>query len=360
MKILYYNKNLLFNNISLLRELNIIKKDVTDEYINLFKEANINHNKITTIIDRTGANPFFIPCSTFEIPKKNDIDKTFKQICKERSTELLKLGKRINIFWSGGLDSTVVLFSLMNEANDLSQLRVVLSPDSIIESGNMFDKLIKNKLNYSLRIPKPKKENFFHSIPEKNEIYVAGTAGDEIYTIMRVGNCLGKTAKDKTFLIKNYEDVLEPVLNKNVIDFYKRSIKLFPKKIKSYGDFLRFYFFNYTWNAGLYNWETELDSNYSINIYSFYNTQDFQRWGLWNKEAETYLTDKPKLPMNNFIYELTGDKFYCNNKFKGISSPLNTLTNTWMFLLENKKTITYKQLIDKKYKIGDNNEDIIL
>jgi hypothetical protein len=51
MNILYYNRQLIFypEKIKLLRDLNIIKEDTTDEYIKLFEEANLNIKKITTI-----------------------------------------------------------------------------------------------------------------------------------------------------------------------------------------------------------------------------------------------------------------------------------------------------------------------
>jgi hypothetical protein len=97
---------------------------------------------------------------------------------------------------------------------------------------------------------------------------------------------------------------------------------------------------------------------YSRNIRAFYNTDNFQKWALWNKEAD--ITDIVKLPQRKLIQELTGDKSYSYGKNKGISNPANIINNAWMFVLENKETITYTQLVNKKYGIKNENEYTIL
>ena len=67
-----------------------------------------------------------------------------------RCIELLSTGKQINVAWSGGIDSTFVLFSLYNYANDKSQISVYGTYNSIIESGDLFDRFIKNRINIFL------------------------------------------------------------------------------------------------------------------------------------------------------------------------------------------------------------------
>jgi hypothetical protein len=341
MRIKYYNRNLLFSNQKLLRELNIIKDDVTGEYINLYKDVNFYASILGSVFDRTDANEFFIPHVKHELPKNNN-NKSFKKICEERSLELLNTGKRINILWSGGIDSTIVLWSLMNKANDLSQLRVIGTPDSIVESGNMFDVHIKNKIDYIIKPSKPSKRNFFDNKHDINkELFITGCFCDELNTTLRL-----TIPTDVKFHHLNYEDVLSPIINKELMDFLNKSIKVFPKEIKSYGDFLKFYHINYGIYKGLYCWLPELDSKYISLMSSFYETLEFQKWALWNKESD--YTTIIKIPQRNYIYELTGDRLYSFEKGKSIGDPTIKKDNNWFFLLEENKTLTYNDLLNRK------------
>jgi hypothetical protein len=349
MKIKYYNSNILFSNIKLLRDLNIIKENISDDYIKLYKECNLAINKVVSIVDRTEANKFFIPCIEHRIPKdNNNFNKTFKQICEERSIELLNTGKRLNVFWSGGLDSTTVLFSLLNKANDLSQIRVILTPASILESGNMFDKFIKNKISYILNIENIR-ENFFkqkefEDFNFNKELFLTGTQLDSLYTILRL-----KIPTDMEYHHLQYQEKLSQHLNKNIVDFFIKSVKAFPKEIKTYGDFLKFYCFTFHWHKDHYALKINLDSKYSNLIYSFFDTDDFQKWSLWSKESTiTEIKDflKIKIPQRNLLYELTGDKIYSFKKGKGISSPYISPENNWFFLMENNSTLTHYNLMN--------------
>jgi hypothetical protein len=358
MKITYYNSNILFSNIKLLRDLNIIKEDITDDYIKLFKECNLSVNQTVSIIDRTEANKFFIPCIEHTIPEyENTFNKSFKQLCEERAIQLLKTGKRLNVFWSGGIDSTTVLFSLLNKTNDLSQIRVILTSDSIMESGNMFDKLIKNKVKYILNARNTRQQFFkqkeFEDFDFDKELLITGTQLDNLYTILRL-----KVPTDMKYHHLPYEETLFKYANKKIVDFYNKSVKSFPKKIKSYGDFLKFYCFSFHWHDAKYTMNIGLDPKYSSLINSFYDTpnKDFEKWSICSEEAiitETKDFLKTKIPQRNLVYELTGDKMYSFGKGKGMSAPHVQEKNNWFFLLENHKTLTHSDLMN-------NYENIIL
>ena len=356
MKIKYYNSNILFSNIKLLRDLKIIEENITDDYIKLFKECNLSVNQTVSIIDRTEANKFFIPCIEHRIPKdNNNFNKSFKQICEERSIQLLNTGKRLNVFWSGGLDSTTVLFSLLTKANDLSQIRVILTPASILESGNMFDKFIKNKISYILNVGNIREQFFkqkeFKDFDFNKELLLTGTQLDSLYTILRL-----KIPTDMEYHHLQYEEKLSQHLNKNVVDFFIKSTKKFPKKIKTYGDFLKFYCFNFHWHKDKYTLKINLDPRYSNLINSFFDIEDFERWSLWSKESiitETKDFLKIKIPQRNLLYELTGDKVYSFEKGKGISAPYISPENNWFFLMEDDTTLTHSDLMN-------NYENIIL
>jgi hypothetical protein len=353
MIIKYYNRTAIFNCLPLLRESGFIKEQFTDDYIKLFEKANFHLMRNRSIADRTGANEFFIPFTKERpIPKsKGDFNKSFKQICEERSIQLLNTGKRLNVFWSGGIDSTVVLFSLMNKTNDLSQIRVILTTDSILESGSMFDLLIKNKIEYILHKNKITRQRLFdeNKIDLTKELIITGCAADELNTTKRLHTI---PAVDRKYDDMNYEDILSPLIDKNVMDFFNKSIKSYPKKIKYYKDFLKFYHMAYSTSCGLYSWYPYVDPKFLNIMDSFYAIEDFEKWCIWSDESN--YTEKIKIPQKNLIYELSGDKLYCEKKGKGIGNPTKISDNNWFFLTEDNVTITYNDLLEKIKKNEQN------
>lgn len=123
-------------------------KNIKYEYAgNLFKvDGFTNHNKLTDInsifssfpfgeiVDRTNSitAPFKykvlrdwtipVSCMSFE-------DLMYNQVMRHVCTN-----KKINLCWSGGIDSTAMLVGFLKHAPDLSQLRVIYSPFSEYEN----------------------------------------------------------------------------------------------------------------------------------------------------------------------------------------------------------------------------------
>jgi hypothetical protein len=347
MNILYYNRQLISypEKIKLLRKFNIIKEDTTDEYIKLFEQANFCANPSAPLIDRTGGFDFYIPVKVSKMPQEKD-NKSFKQICEQRATELLSRGKRINIQWSGGIDSTTVLWSLINKANDISQLRVICTPDSIAESGNMFDLHIKDKIPFIMETKVGKKCYFypdvFDTFETDREIITNGCLSDDLNSIIRLNLPL-----DNKYYDLQYEEVLSQTTNQKVIDFLNKSVKKFPKEIKWYGDFLKYYGFNFHWHKEKYHNLVGLDPKYFSCFESFFDTDDFQKWAIWSDEADIR-GDIKKKPQRDIVYELSGDKLYSYNKIKGMNGPGIHYNNDWYFLMENGHTFSEHQLYNKK------------
>jgi hypothetical protein len=234
--------------------------------------------------------------------------------------------------WSGGIDSTVPLFSLIKNSPDLSQLRIILTPDSIAESGNIFDKHIKDKIDFILA-PKCSKNQFYNRPEFKNfilgkEIVTSGCNGDNINSIQRIT----LPYEEKLWNLQ-YEEALSQFTSQKVIDFLNKWVKFFPKKIKIYKDFLKFYGFNFHWHKAKYRDLCDFDQKYFNSFDDYFCTKDFQRWSIWNKESNI-IPNVLKLPQRNLIYELTDDKQYSYKKQKTMSGPAFFTNNDWLFLTE--------------------------
>ena len=104
-------------------------------------------------IDRTGTikTPVRVH-SLFPMPKLRPIRASYEDICNERASEILarsdEANARMYTLWSGGIDSTLALTSLLKASSreQRSRITVLLSEDSIMENPNFFRDHISNKL----------------------------------------------------------------------------------------------------------------------------------------------------------------------------------------------------------------------
>ena len=98
-------------------------------------------SKNISAIDRTGS--VSIPLKTevldfLKLPEFRKYDKSFDEICDDKARELLnRMGnKKLAVMYSGGVDSTLILCSLLKMATkqELKRVVVLLSNESIGES----------------------------------------------------------------------------------------------------------------------------------------------------------------------------------------------------------------------------------
>lgn len=58
---------------------------------------------------------------------------TLTDALSKRASDLLATGEKINLLWSGGIDSTTMVNAFLSNTNDQTQLRVLYSPFSVYE-----------------------------------------------------------------------------------------------------------------------------------------------------------------------------------------------------------------------------------
>jgi hypothetical protein len=111
----------------------------------------------TCVIDRTSNNalntPFKIK-SLSALPNRGDFaDVAFGELCVHRARNIADEGMPIKIFYSGGLDSTVVVLSFLrmieSSVIDESQLEIFTSPYAIAENPKMWELILKSRIKLS-------------------------------------------------------------------------------------------------------------------------------------------------------------------------------------------------------------------
>jgi hypothetical protein len=92
-----------------------------------------------------------------------------------RVNELLSSGQKINLFWSGGIDSTAMLVAFLKHTSNLGQLRIIYSPFSTYEHPGYLDFLKK----FNLELLDISGDTLYDTTIDG--IMVTGDGGDEMH-----------------------------------------------------------------------------------------------------------------------------------------------------------------------------------
>ena len=272
-------------------------------------------------VDRTGI--FNVVDTLYsEIPKVKKWNKTFERCCMDRATQLWSLGKPITLFWSGGIDSSAVLISLIETKNNDDVLNIRYTQNSISEFPVMWEKLVKN-----IDDPIHDKNVLDKKIFKNHDIIkVTGECGDQ---------CFGSDALHGK--LENIDDDWETIFNwdKNKIfgdvdTVYERCEKfclsevLFSSVEQAPFD-INTVFDLYWWLNFCFKWH-DVDTRMIFTFtpspdwqstFSFFNNDDFQKWSIVNHDIKHQGSWKTyKQPAKDFINKYVYDENYRVNKTK--------------------------------------------
>ena len=132
----------------------IVPEKKSDQYkIPRYREYNylIDTNNIFSsdpngdLIDRTKSIefPFKMHISRPWYYKKNSL--TLEECFEQRVREILSANEIVNIFWSGGIDSTAMLTAFLKHVNEKGRINVLYSTFSMKENPNFFISLTKEE-----------------------------------------------------------------------------------------------------------------------------------------------------------------------------------------------------------------------
>jgi len=250
---------------------------------------------------------------------------SFDEICEQVAGDIIKeaIEKKIKIqiLWSGGIDSTVALIAIYNECkrnNCFELIDVLYSNESIIEYPVFFKTYVKNNLNHTLFNPPIAK----HLDPEK--LIITGEHGDQLFG----SDKLESYVKDGS-AFSYYEDVFEFIIGRYygdkkafraIMDFIAPQIDASPVRIQTLFDL--FWWFNFSLKWQLVSLRLPFCCGIrSRAIYDrtrhFFRDQRFQNWSLINQSLKIN-GDWPsyKFIAKNYIYNFTQDQKYRDSKLK--------------------------------------------
>jgi hypothetical protein len=285
-------------------------------------------------VDRTGTirSPVLIR-PLFPIPTMRVFSDSLEQVCNARAHELLtradRLDTRIYTLWSGGIDSTLALVSLLKNATDDQKKRitVLLSRNSIAENTNFYYSFIRGRLDTDVSSALP-------AVLGSKNILVSGEHNDQLFgsdimasLIPKHGPGIIHQPYDRTILLEHFTNVLK---NAPLADFYLKQFERLPAAspipIVSLFEFVWWINFSLKWQTVYtrtltYTTPTNaagITPEYLRDYYApFYNTDEFQLWSLNNPDKrikDSWVSYK--WPCKEIIYDFTKDADYRDTKIK--------------------------------------------
>lgn len=321
--LVYYNPNV------------ITKQGIDQPGINNFSHFFRMFNDTVAMVDRSGVIKSPInTTSLFPIPTiPANFNKTFEQICDERAIELLeraeKLDVPLSVFYSGGIDSTLLMVSLLKQATPAQKKRIVvlLTNASINENPNFYEDHIRNKLTVD-------SATMFPYALNRQSMVVGGEHNDQLFgsdVIRRLIVAHGIGVLHQPYNRDLFTPFFigptpNPVAMNMWIDLFEKSASQAPIPIRSNFEFLWWLNFSMKWQSVFmrvlsYTPKRNLNqvdpSFVRVNYDHFYTTDEFQIWSMLNQDLKIRDSwNSYKWPCKDIIYNFTKDADYRDNKTK--------------------------------------------
>jgi hypothetical protein len=272
-------------------------------------------------------------------PPVRAVEDRLSNLLDRRACELLTDQRRIAVLWSGGIDSTCVLASLIKNTNNLSQLVVYCNSKSVEENPEFYKNFLVGKIECRETDSLDVTDDFL-----KSHMLLHGDPGDSIY---------GASVPHWQHLIQDNRHLLPWRSNLNLISegidifrsrpamshvplnpgfssWYANKVGNNIEEVKTYEinnivDFWWWHYFNLKWDFsmlrpfyGLRKNRRAAVSQESLKSFihtTFYNTEYFQNWSYTNlPKLFVGYPDKHKLEAKQYIFELDKDELYFQNK----------------------------------------------
>jgi hypothetical protein len=270
--------------------------------------------------------------------------------------QIQETNKKYVLFYSGGIDSTVCLVSLLKNlsATDLKNITVALSAESIIENPVFYTKFIKDKIQVI-----DSSQHLYVDLIDKGYTCITADLGDTIFgtelgtklypRLKYLNNNLSVNSKkilekhfytvsDKEVHYSLYSDVIISYFDSHLPNeknnfgkfFYEKviqNIETSDVPIYSLHDFFWWIIFNIKYSfcalrPGMI-YSTGKNRKHLFdneNIFNWFGTVDYQHWSLSNNNnGEKIKGNQPnsyKYAARKYIYEFDKNDWYFNHKLK--------------------------------------------
>ena len=270
---------------------------------------------VTTSRIQTIPDDFNFRLLSEKVADLKPVDLSFEQCCEQRVRFLENLNKPTRILWSGGIDSTCALISILKYGTDELKKRttVLFNIYSLREYQEIFPLIAQNF----------KMDTSFQSLSNfvKDGIIVTGELGDQLFGSDLIFDLVSQ--QGEASLLESYEKTLPnlfkdrsgEVAGRKLFEKYQNIISDCPFEVKTSFDFLWWWNFSQKWQHVKFRY---LVSDHwpdirlaTQNVHHFYDSVQFQGWSISNheKKIEKSLSSY-KYVVKDLIVNTTKHEFY--------------------------------------------------
>jgi hypothetical protein len=263
-----------------------------------------------------------LPCGN--VPKE-----TMEELCVIVAKELLDKypDRQLAVFWSGGVDSTTIISSLLLAGCPKEKLIILYTPSSIDEYKLFYDYLLHNKFRM-IRFHWTKLEELLKKF--KDVVFITGWCADQLFgsnVNLSFPQYYDKPFKDtfKDFIhIRKFYEFDDNNNDKlaDILDEYEDFGNKIGLPIKYTCEALWLYNFAIKWSHVSMDLKLSLDNDEQRNrVINFFEDIRFQEWSMSNYKnlikANQITNPKAyKRELKNVIYSFNKDQEYLDTKGK--------------------------------------------
>lgn len=202
---------------------------------------------------------------------------TLDQAMYLRATQIASCGQKINILWSGGIDSTALLVAFLSHV-DHQQLRIIYSPWSTYEHSELTKYLLDTKLVEMVDVSGTVYLNW-----EFDGVFVSGDSGDEMMASID-SSFLEATGSE--ILQQPWQDfVYKQTNDNNLIEFCQKHFLQSGRDINTVLE-ARWWFYACFKVRSILNQKLEILFDYDTvdvsRLIGFYDCEEYERYIFWN------------------------------------------------------------------------------
>lgn len=288
------------------------------------------------------------PFKTFILPEHKFKNYQLKNIDLEsalynRAKELINRNKKIYLSWSGGIDSTLCLVSLIKAGINSDQLIVCMNNDGIRENPYFY----KNYILPTFHLMSIEKFSQILKYDKLDGIFVNGDPADALMGIDFALPIYKKFGYEFLNLCCSRENVVKYFTASNMteqaancwFDFFLASRNLSPRPINNIYDFSWWCTFNHRWQTANEKIRTRYEND--VEYVRFFNNEEFICWSINQQLPKIEKYSDFKKIFKEIIYKFDKNFQYLENKIKLESVSNNVLTKNFSAVLDDSSRLKF-------------------